>query len=68
MLLTIEAILAVLLCLLILIQQRAAGITATFGGVNQIQVQRRGAERVMHQLTILSSVLLVILSIVQWYI
>lgn len=63
----IEAVLSVLICAMILVQQRAAGLTATFGGVNTVQVQRRGAEKVMYQATILCSALLVVLSIAQWY-
>lgn len=66
-LLVLQGALAVLICSMILIQQRAAGITATFGGVNTMQVQRRGAEKVMYQLTIAFSVALVALSIIQWY-
>lgn len=56
-----------IISLLVLIQQRAAGITAGFSGVNQMQVQRRGAEKVMYQTTIVCSVLLVCLSILGWY-
>ena len=67
-LIIIQAVLSVLICAMILIQQRAAGLTATFGGVNTLQVQRRGAERMMYNLTIGFSVALVVLSIVQWYV
>lgn len=64
----IEAILAALISAMILVQQRAAGMTATFGGTNTIQVQRRGAEKLMYQLTIIFSVVLVVMSVVQWYV
>ncbi len=67
-LIAIQGLLAIAVCFLILIQQRAAGLTATFGGVNTVQVQRRGAEKVLYQLTIACSVALILLSIVQWYI
>ena len=64
----IEAALSILVAGMILVQQRAAGITASFGGVNAIQVQRRGAEKLMYQLTIAFSVIVVVLSIAQWYV
>ena len=67
-LVAIQGILAVLISVMILLQQRAAGLTATFGGVNTVQIQRRGAEKVMYQMTVGCSVALILLSIVQWYI
>ncbi len=64
----LQAVLSMCVCFMILLQQRAAGITATFGGVNTIQVQRRGAEKLMHQLTIAFSIVLVVLSVIEWYV
>ena len=51
-LLLIEAGLGGLLMLLILLQHRASGLSAAFGGMGTTYVQRRGAEKVLYQLTI----------------
>jgi protein translocase SecG subunit len=51
-LIIIEAVLGTLLALLILIQHRASGLSATFGGSGSTYVQRRGAEKVLFTATI----------------
>lgn len=56
-LLFVEAIVAALLCLCILLQHRASGLTSTFGGGGATFVQRRGAEKVLYRLTIWLSVI-----------
>lgn len=55
-LLVIETISGILLALLILLQHRASGLSATFGGTGGAYVQRRGAEKVLFTLTIWTSV------------
>ena len=52
LLLIIEVISGALLALLILLQHRASGLSATFGGSGTAYVQRRGAEKVLFTLTI----------------
>ncbi len=64
----IQAVVAALLSLCILLQHRASGLTSTFGGSGAIEVQRRGAERVLFQLTIVLCALFFALTIVRWYI
>lgn len=59
---------AVLLCLCVLIQHRASGLSATFGGSGAVVVQRRGAEKVIYKLTIWLSVAFYALAIVEWYV
>lgn len=59
---------AILLALGILVQHRASGLTATFGGSGAVFVQRRGAEKVIYKATIWLSVLFFGLSILEWYI
>ncbi len=51
-LLAVEAVLGALMSLLILLQHRASGLSAAFGGMGTTYVQRRGAERVLFKLTI----------------
>ncbi len=48
----IEIVSGSLLALLILLQHRASGLSATFGGTGTAYVQRRGAEKVLFTLTI----------------
>lgn len=48
-LMIIEAVAGILLCITVLLQQRASGLSATFGGSGAIAVQRRGAEKVLYQ-------------------
>ncbi len=64
----IEAIIAVLLSVGILLQHRASGLSATFGGNDTSYVQRRGAERLLYQGTIVLSVIFFALIIVDWYV
>ena len=66
--LIIQAVLAVLIILGVLMQQRAAGLTATGGGMNTALVQRRGAEKVLYQATIAMAVVFAVLTILQWYV
>lgn len=63
----VQAASALLLSLCILLQHRASGLTATFGGSGAIQVQRRGAERVLFQLTMWLSAIFFVLTIIRWY-
>lgn len=64
----IHAIIAVLLIGSIVIQHRASGLSATFGGSGETVVQRRGAEKTVYNATILLSVVFFGMSILQWYV
>jgi len=68
MLLILQVIIGLLLSLIILIQHRASGLSATFGGVGTTYVQRRGAEKLLYRMTICLSVAFFGLSIVQLYV
>lgn len=65
--LTIELIIAALLCLCILIQHRVSGLTSTFGGSGAVYVQRRGAEKVIYKLTIWLSIAFFGIAVLLWY-
>ena len=56
-LLILEVISGALLALLILLQHRASGLSATFGGSGTAYVQRRGAEKVLFTLTVWMAVI-----------
>lgn len=63
-----QAVLGVLLSIVILLQHRAAGLSATFGGADTSYVQRRGAERVLYRLTIILGIAFFSLTILDWYV
>ena len=59
---------AILLAFTILVQHRASGLSATFGGSGAVAIQRRGAERVIYKASIWLSVFFFWLTIVEWYV
>lgn len=67
-LMIIEIVSGALLALLILLQHRASGLSATFGGTGTAYVQRRGAEKVLFTLTIWTSVVFFVIAIALMYV
>jgi protein translocase SecG subunit len=67
-LLTIEVILGALLALLILLQHRASGLSAAFGGGGTTYVQRRGAEKVLFRVTVWIAVVFFVIATALMYI
>jgi protein translocase SecG subunit len=57
------AAISILLILCILVQHRASGLSATFGGSGATVVQRRGAEKVIYKLSIWLSIAFFALSV-----
>jgi protein translocase SecG subunit len=47
-----DVLVGLLLSICILLQHRASGLSATFGGAGAVPIQRRGAEKVLFTLTI----------------
>jgi protein translocase SecG subunit len=64
----IHVIVAVLLALCILLQHRASGLSSTFGGGGVTYVQRRGAEKLLFQATVVLGFAFFGLAILQWYV
>ncbi len=50
-LIILEIFVAIFLSLFILLQHRASGLSATFGGTGATYIQRRGAEKVLFTAT-----------------
>jgi preprotein translocase subunit SecG len=48
---------AALLCGLILIQSRGASLGAGFGGSDELHTTRRGVDKSLHQITIITAVI-----------
>ncbi len=67
-LLGVHIAISCILALFILLQHRASGLSATFGGSGAVVVQRRGAEKVIYKASIWLSVLFFGLTIVEWYV
>lgn len=66
--LAVQAVLAVLVSLGILLQHRASGLSTSMGGMGTVQVQRRGAEKGLYRLTVILTILFFGLTVVAWYI
>ncbi len=52
----ISIVLAVVLTILVLIQNRGAGLSGVFGGDSAVFTQKRGSEKVLHIVTIIVAV------------
>jgi protein translocase SecG subunit len=62
----LQAVLAVLIIVGVLLQQRAAGFASgVVGGTNV--VQRRGAEKLLYQGTIILAIAFLVLSVLEWF-
>jgi protein translocase SecG subunit len=68
MLSILHIIIALLLSFSIMLQQRASGLSATFGGTGTSYVQRRGAESVLFKATTWLSVAFFVLGVVRIYV
>ncbi len=58
----VQTVLALLLILLIVLQNRGAGLGSAWGGGGEFYGTRRGVEKIMFRLTVLVVVLFVVLS------
>lgn len=67
-LIVLQVMVSVLLIICILLQHRASGLSATFGGTGVSYVQRRGAERAIYVASIWLSGAFFALAVLQWYI
>lgn len=65
---TIQAVLAILIIFSILLQHRSSGLSSALGGTGITYVQRRGAERVLYQGTAVLGVIFFVLTIAGWFI
>ncbi len=63
----VQLALASLITIGILLQHRASGLSATFGGTGAAYVQRRGAEKVLFSGTVILSVVFFALATLQMY-
>lgn len=58
-----QVVIAVILILIILIQDKGAGLSATFGGGGEFYKSKRGIDRILFMATIVFSILFVASSV-----
>jgi protein translocase SecG subunit len=63
-----QTVVSILLVLSILAQNRGTGLSATFGGTGDFYVEKRGAEKVLYNSTLVLSALFVGLSLVYLFV
>lgn len=61
----IQLVLAVFLIVIVMLQQRGAGLGATFGGSSAVYNTKRGIDKVLFQVTIVTSILFFGLSLLR---
>lgn len=61
----IQLVLAFILILVILLQQKGSGLGAAFGGSSNIYSTKRGVDKILHYITIGASVIFFIVSLVR---
>jgi preprotein translocase subunit SecG len=59
-----QVVLAVLMMVVILLQQKGSGMGAAFGGSSNVYNTKRGADKVLHNATIVMAVLFFLVSVV----
>ena len=64
----LNIIIGILLTTSILLQHRASGLSATFGGTGTSYVQRRGSEQVLYLASIWLGVAFFVIPVLQWYV
>jgi len=60
-----QIVIAALLCIGILLQQRGTGLSSAFGGGGSVYFKKRGAEKVIFVATIVLAILFVLSAIVR---
>lgn len=63
----IEIFCLVMATFLILLQNRGAGLSSTFGGSDEVYITRRGIEKTVTQLTVIFIAVFVVLRIVSLF-
>lgn len=61
----VQIVIAVLLSILILLQQRGTGLSSAFGGEGGVYFKKRGAEKIIFIATIILAVLFIAAAIIR---
>lgn len=62
----VQVALSVILCLLILLQSRAGGLSQTFGGFGGVYRSKRGVEKLIYYSTVTTAVLFFLIVILNF--
>jgi protein translocase SecG subunit len=65
---SLEVVVAILLAFAILLQQRASGLSQSMGGSGITYAQRRGAEKLLYQGTIVLGVAFFAIPVLLWFV
>lgn len=68
MILSIQAVLAILIIFGVLLQHRSSGLSVAMGGTGVSHVQRRGGEKFLYQGTVLLAIIFFVLTILGWFV
>jgi protein translocase SecG subunit len=61
----VQIILAVILILIVLLQQKGTGLSGVFGGSSNIYSTKRGIDKILHYSTIVVSAIFFVLSLLR---
>ena len=61
----VQIVLAVILILIVLLQQKGTGLSGVFGGSSNVYSTKRGIDKILHYTTIVVSVLFFALSLLR---
>jgi len=65
----VQMVLSVLLIIVILLQQKGSGLGAAFGGSGgSVHATRRGVDKVLHQATVVISILFFVISFINLFV
>lgn len=65
---TIQLVLSVLIVILVLIQQKGAGLSGVFGGTSNVYSTKRGIDKILHYTTIVAVILFFAFSLVRLFV
>jgi preprotein translocase subunit SecG len=60
----VQIVLAVLLIVVILLQQKGSGLGAAFGGSGTVYTTRRGVDKILYNITIVVSILFFVTALI----
>ncbi len=61
----IQLVLAVILIVVVLLQQKGTGLSGVFGGSGNIYSTKRGVDKILHYVTIVTTAIFFIISLVR---
>jgi len=60
---SVQIIISILLVIAILLQQRGSGLGSAFGGSGEVHMAKRGAEKFLHNSSIVLAIIFLVLSL-----